>query len=140
MGDGDYAPNPIRVSAGLVFQGGRLLITQRPLDKHLGGLWEFPGGKLEPEESFQECLVRELKEELGIEVLVGSMLAAVEHAYPEKLVRIQFYRCRLKAGTPVALECADFEWVRADELDGFVFPPADAGLLSQIKANSELWD
>ncbi len=139
MGDADHAPRMIRVSAGLVFQGGRLLITQRPLGKHLGGLWEFPGGKLEPDESFEDCLVRELREELGIEVQVGAMLAAVEHAYPEKQVHIQFYRCCLVSGTPKPIECADLEWVGAHELDSFVFPPADSGLLAQLKSNPEIW-
>ncbi len=132
--------SPIRVAAALVFRAGRLLIAQRPLDKHLGGLWEFPGGKLEAEESYPDCLVRELQEELGVDVQVGSMIAAVEHQYPEKCVRIQFYRCTLRSGEPEPLECADLEWVTAEELSQFVFPPADAGLLNQLRANPELWE
>ena len=116
------------------------MIAQRPLDKHLGGLWEFPGGKLEAEESYPDCLVRELQEELGVDVQVGSMIAAVEHQYPEKCVRIQFYRCTLRSGEPRPLECADLEWVTAEELSQFVFPPADAGLLNQLRANPELWE
>ena len=120
---------PVRVAAGLVFDGGRLLITQRPAEKHLGGLWEFPGGKLDSGESYPDCLRRELREELGIEVAVGPMLAAIEHAYPEKTVRIQFYRCALTSGVPSAIE-----------LDEFVFPPADAALLGELKSLPELWE
>ena len=130
---------PVRVAAALVFDGGRLLITQRPAEKDLGGLWEFPGGKLEEGESYQDCLRREVKEELGIEIAVGPMLAAVEHAYPEKTVRIHFHRCALKSGVPTAIECADLEWVSVDQLDQFVFPPADAGILGEIKASPDLW-
>lgn len=133
-------PSPVRVAAALVFRAGRLLIAQRPLDKHLGGLWEFPGGKLEDGESYPDCLARELREELGIEVDVGRMIAAVEHCYPEKLVRIQFYRCTLRSGEPQPLECADLEWVTEGDLEQFVFPPADAGLLKQLRDDPEIWD
>ena len=133
-------PAPVRVAAGLVFDSGRLLITQRPAEKHLGGLWEFPGGKLDSGESYPDCLRRELREELGIEVAVGPMLAAIEHAYPEKTVRIHFFRCALTSGVPSAIECADLEWVTADQLDQFIFPPADAGILGEIKSLPELWE
>jgi len=133
-------PAPVRVAAGLVFDGGRLLITQRPAEKHLGGLWEFPGGKLDTGESYPDCLRRELREELGIEVAVGPMLAAIEHAYPEKTVRIHFYRCALTSGVPSAIECSDLEWITADQLDQFVFPPADSALLGELKSLPELWE
>src|SRR4029077_11924660 len=75
---------PIEVAAGLVFRGGKLLITQRRADSHLGGLWEFPGGKREAAETFEECLARELREELGIEVAVEELVKEITHAYPEK--------------------------------------------------------
>src|SRR5712692_8874159 len=74
------------VAAGLVFRDGRLLITQRQAGAHLGGLWEFPGGKREGPESFQACLRRELREELGIEVEVGELVETITHQYPEKTV------------------------------------------------------
>ena len=87
------ANQPLNVSAGLVFRGGRLLITQRHPLAHLGGLWEFPGGKQQPDESAENCLIRELREELGIEVIVGELLETIEHVYPEKTVRLKFFRC-----------------------------------------------
>lgn len=129
----------LRVSAGLVFDAGRLLITQRPADKHLGGLWEFPGGKLEEGESYEDCLVRELREELGIDVRVGSMVAAIEHCYTDRQVRIHFFRCLILEGTPQAIECADFVWITQGELDQYVFPPADTVLLNQLKTEAHLW-
>src|SRR5579871_5840657 len=79
----------IEVSAGLVFRDGKLLITRRHAGAHLGGLWEFPGGKREANETFEGCLARELREELGIEVIVGEVLESLTHAYPEKTVTLK---------------------------------------------------
>src|SRR5215831_2186212 len=95
----------IEVSAGLVFRDGKLLITRRHVDTHLGGLWEFPGGKREPNESYEQCLVRELREELGIEVVVGGLVESLTHAYPEKTVVLNFYRCRWTQNEPRAIDC-----------------------------------
>ena len=100
--------NSIDVAAGLVFRDGKLLITQRPPDAHLGGLWEFPGGKREPGETFEQCLVRELREELGIEVRVGERLESLTHAYPEKTVHLEFFRCHWIRNEPQALGCPAF--------------------------------
>src|ERR1700744_6143582 len=82
---GDHRPAAKRgeVSAALIFHGGKLLISRRPAQAHLGGLWEFPGGKREPGETFEACLVREIREELGVEVSVGKLFAEVRHDYPE---------------------------------------------------------
>src|SRR5688572_6595740 len=101
----------IEVSAGLVFRSGQLLITQRHATAHLGGLWEFPGGKREPGESFEQCLVRELREELGIEVSVGELFETITHAYPERTVLLKFFRCQLSQGEPQAIDCAAVKWV-----------------------------
>jgi mutator protein MutT len=129
----------IEVSAGLVFRDGKLLITQRHADTYLGGLWEFPGGKREPGETFEECLVRELREELGIEVEVGEILESLTHDYPEKSVRLEFFRCCWKQGEPQTLGCADFKWIGRAELDDYPFPAADARLLKLLKRSPELW-
>src|SRR6266850_1662610 len=101
----------IEVAAGLVFRDGQLLITQRHADAHVGGVWEFPGGKREPGEGFEDCLVRELREELGIEVEVGEILESLTHAYPEKTVVLKFFRCRWLRHEPQALDCPAFKWV-----------------------------
>src|SRR5438552_8056365 len=96
----------IDVAAGLIFRDGKLLITQRPADAHLGGLWEFPGGKREPHESYKQCLARELREELGIEVEVGQLFETVTHEYPGKSVHLKFFLCRWKQHEPRPLGCA----------------------------------
>jgi mutator protein MutT len=129
----------IDVAAGLVFRQGALLITQRQPDSHLGGLWEFPGGKREPQETFEDCLKRELHEELGIGVSVDELLESLTHVYPEKTVYLRFYRCRWLTGEPQPLGCADFKWIRADEIKSYQFPAADARLLDQLRNEPRLW-
>ncbi len=129
----------IDVAAALVFRESRLLITQRPAGSHLEGLWEFPGGKLEPGETWTECLQRELREELDLEVLVGELFSEVTHAYPEKVVRLRFFKCRPAGAEPKAIGCAALRWVDRDSLTNFEFPPADAQLLQALLADSSIW-
>jgi mutator protein MutT len=129
----------IEVAAGLVFRGGRLLITQRHPDAHLGGLWEFPGGKREPGETYEQCLARELREELDIEVVVGELVESLTHAYPEKTVHLRFFQCRWAAGEPKPLGCPDFKWIRPAEMSDYAFPAADARLLDRLRNSPELW-
>jgi mutator protein MutT len=124
--------NRVEVSAALVFRGRQLLITRRHAGTHLGGLWEFPGGKREPGESFEACLIREIREELGVEIAVGDLFAEVAHTYPEKSVYLKFFHCRLLSGEPQPLECAAVRWVRREELSGFEFPAADVQLLARL--------
>ena len=102
------------------------------MDAHLGGLWEFPGGKREPDETFEQCLVREIREELGVEISVGELFESVTHAYPEKTVHLKFFVCRLERGEPQTLGCAAFKWISAAELDNYQFPAADAKLLGKL--------
>jgi mutator protein MutT len=129
----------IEVAAGLVFRAGKLLITQRYSDAHQGGLWEFPGGKREPTETFEQCLHRELKEELGIEVQVLESIETVTHQYPEKTVLLQFFHCVWMRHEPQSLGCPDFRWIVRDQLASFQFPPADARLLEKLRNNFVLW-
>jgi len=129
----------IEVSAGLIFRSGRLLITQRHAAAHLGGLWEFPGGKREPGETFEQCLVRELREELGVEVVVLELFETITHAYPERTVLLKFFLCRLPQGEPQPLDCAAVKWVSREELAAHDFPAADAGLLTRLQAETALW-
>ena len=129
----------IEVSAGLIFRDGRLLITRRHADAHLGGLWEFPGGKREADESFEQCLVRELREELGVEVKVGEVFDSVTHAYPEKTVHLRFFVCEVISGEPQPLGCAALKWVSQAEMKSYEFPAADAHLLEKLQRKKELW-
>jgi len=127
--------NLIEVSAALIFRADQLLITQRHAAAHLGGLWEFPGGKREAGETFEQCLIREIREELGVEISVGELFEAIAHDYPEKSVHLKFFNCRLLAGEPQPLDCAAVKWVDQTELAQFEFPAADARLLEKLKAS-----
>jgi 8-oxo-dGTP diphosphatase len=133
--DSPHIQKIIDVSAALVFHKGRLLITRRRAESHLGGLWEFPGGKREADETFEECLVREIREELGIEITVGKLFEEITHAYPEKTVHLKFFICEWVKDEPQALGCAEFKWVRKNELAENKFPAADARLLEKLSAN-----
>ena len=136
----DSAPQKIiEVSAGLVFRDEKLLITQRHADAHLGGLWEFPGGKRECDESFEACLTRELREELGIEVDVRDLIETVEHAYPEKRVLLKFFHCHWRANEPQPLGCPAFAWITREQLSHYQFPAADARLLEKLRTSDQLW-
>ena len=124
----------IEVSAGLIFRAGQLLITQRPAGGHLAGLWEFPGGKREPGESFEECLRRELHEELGVVVRVHEELERITHDYPEKSVHLRFFRCTLAEpdSGPRAIGCAAWKWVSPHELDDYAFPKANHKIIAML--------
>jgi len=96
---------------------GAVLVAQRNADAMLGGLWEFPGGKCEGAESLAECLAREMREELGVEVEVGDLLMTVPHAYTHFRITLHAFRCRLRSGHPRCLDCAAFRWVNPQDLD-----------------------
>lgn len=125
----------IDVSAALIFHQGQLLITQRHADSHLGGLWEFPGGKREPNETFEQCLAREIREELQMEIAVGKLFEEVTHAYETKTVHLKFFVCEWTGGEPEAIGCAAFQWIRKNELVDYKFPAADARLLEKLAAS-----
>ena len=130
---------PISVAAGLMFRNGRLLITQRPAGSHLQGLWEFPGGKCEDGETLPECLQREVFEELGVAVNVRACLETLEHAYPEKTVRLSFFRCELAVGEPEGKEGQSIVWIGPEQLSDYSFPEADERLLEKLRANEDWW-
>lgn len=130
----------IDVAAALVFRQGKSLITQRNAGAHLGGLWEFPGGKREPNETFEGCLARELREELGIEVSVEELVESLTHTYPEKTVHLKFYRCRWQKHEPKALGCPAFEWVTSGQMKNYAFPAADARILEKLQSATKIWE
>jgi mutator protein MutT len=126
------ASGVIEVAAGLVEREGCILITQRKPGSHLAGLWEFPGGKRDPAESWEDCLVRELREELAITVTVGPLRHETVHRYPEKTVHLRFYAATLASGEPEAIECAAIAWVRPADLPKYAFPEADRELVALL--------
>ncbi len=125
---------PTIVAAAVVIEGGRVLLTQRAEGKHLGGLWEFPGGKLEPGESPEEALVRECREECGIEIAVAEILDVTFHRYADRDVLLLFYRCSIVSGEVRHLQVSDHAWVAPTELDRYELPPADAQVIAHIQA------
>lgn len=120
------------VVAAVIERDGRILITRRPKGAHLEGFWEFPGGKPEPGETAREALIREVREELGAAFSPGERLAEVDWDYPDKRVRITFFRGAI-TGEPRPLEGQQMEWVTPAELDRYEFPPADAALLERLR-------
>jgi mutator protein MutT len=122
----------IDVAAGLVERDGLILITQRKIGSHLAGLWEFPGGKREAAETWQDCLVRELHEELAITVTVGELRYETVHHYPEKSVRLRFYAAVLISGEPRPVDCAAVAWVGPKDLPTYAFPEADRELVALL--------
>ena len=107
------------VTAAVMVKDGRVLIARRPPDGLLGGLWEFPGGKREDGESLEECLQREIREELGVSVAVGAALGVFKHAYTHFKVTLHAFHCALEEGEPTALHASDVKWVGVDELDAY---------------------
>ena len=120
------------VAAAVVIDGGRVLLTQRPSGTHLAGSWEFPGGKLEPDESPEQALARELHEELGVDADVGAIVDVTWWRYPTKTVLLLFYRATI-TGAVQHLGVADHAWVTASALDGYAFPPADEKVLRAVR-------
>ncbi len=122
------------VAAAVIEADGRYLITRR-VKGHLEGLWEFPGGKVRPGETLPECLQREVKEELGVEVSVGEKLETVTWRYPDRTVVLHFFRCRHVGGEVAPQEGQAFAWVSPEELGDYPFPPADASLVARLRAD-----
>lgn len=125
----------VEVAAALIQRDGRYLIARRREGTHLEGLWEFPGGKRRPGEGIEDCLKRELKEELDIEVEVHEEFKTIEYPYPDFRVRLRFFRCAIVGGEVRSKEGQAFRWVHPSEFDRYEFPPADAQLLHELKTS-----
>ena len=121
----NHTPVRLLVAAGVVIQDDRIMLCQRRPEAHNGLKWEFPGGKLEPGESSEEALRRELREELSIDVQVGHIADAVYYRYPDRDVLVLFYMCKITGGTPSAVDCNAIEWVGIGDVQGYDFAGAD---------------
>lgn len=124
---------PVLVVAGVLVRQGRVLLTQRVAGTHLAGAWEFPGGKMEPGESPEAALVRELREEVGLAVTVGDVLEVTFWRYPKKDVLLLFYRVEAGDAAVQNLQVAAHAWVDADGLAAYTFPPADEAVLVKVR-------
>lgn len=122
----------VEVAAGLIHREGRYLITKRKAGVHLAGYWEFPGGKREPGESLEDCLRRELFEELSIRIDQPIPFQIIRHDYREKTVELHFFRCRIERGLESPLDCAEIRWVYPHEMQRLEFPPADKPVIDAL--------
>jgi mutator protein MutT len=126
----DRSVRAIRVVAALIEEDGRVLLgRRRAADGEVAECWEFPGGKVEPGESDESALVRELAEGLLIDVDVGARLASTRHAYADKVVELLLYRCAMRGGRPAATVHDEVRWFRRDEISTLRLAPADVPLL-----------
>ena len=136
------AKKPLPVVAALIERTGargerEILLCRRPAHKARGGLWEFPGGKIEPGETGEQALARECREELAVELQVGEPAAQTVHCYPDVTVQLTLYRCRLTAGEPRPLEHAELAWVRPAVVRGYALAPADVTLWAQVQSKND---
>lgn len=120
------------VVAGLIRDGERILICQRPANKARGLLWEFPGGKVEAGESKREALVRECREELGVTLKIGKVYAELTYEYPDVTVRLTLFEARIGEGVPRNIEHADIRWIKPEEITEYPFCPADKEICGKI--------
>lgn len=124
----------VTVTAGVIRDAdGRVLIAQRRPDAMLGGLWEFPGGKCQGGETLAECLCREVREELGITIAVEHPLTTLRHSYTHFRITLHVFACRLVAGEPQALACADWRWAALEELSAYAFPATDRKIVRLLQ-------
>jgi 8-oxo-dGTP diphosphatase len=134
---GADAPLPVVlvVAVALVDVDGRVLLAQRPAGKAMAGLWEFPGGKVQPGEAPEAALIRELKEELGIDVTEGCLapLTFASHRYETFHLLMPLYVCRRWQGEAAAREGQSLAWVRPQKLDHYAMPPADKPLVAMLR-------
>jgi A/G-specific adenine glycosylase len=121
-----------RIGAGLIWRNGELLITRRPETGLLGGLWEFPGGKQEKGETVEECVKREIVEELGIKIDVKQHFLNVKHAYSHFRITLDIFHCQWISGEPTCKACSDFRWVKISQLDDFPFPKANKRIVEKL--------
>lgn len=121
------------VVAALIWDGDRFLACQRPAHKTRGLLWEFVGGKVEPNETKEDALIRECKEELDVTLEVGDIFMEVTHAYPDMTVHLTLFNARIAEGVPQKLEHHEIRWITVEEIDQYPFCPADVDILARLK-------
>ena len=121
------------IVAGVICRRGKILIDQRKHEGLLGGLWELPGGKVEKGETHEAALVREVREEVGIEIKVGEKLTTVRHAYSHFRITLHAFMCRHVSGRARAIECEAVKWIRLDEIEDYAFPKANRKIIARLK-------
>jgi len=134
-------PRPSRphydITAGIIWRGERFLIAQRPHGGLLGGLWEFPGGKQEPGETLEQCLRREIREELGIKIRVDGLFMSLKHGYSHFRFTLHAFSCTYLRGRPRTLGCAAFRWIQIPDLKKYALPRADQKVAAALRARAD---
>lgn len=115
----------IEVVAGVIYKKNKFLIAQRNLKKEQGGLWEFPGGKVEKNETYEQALIREIKEEFNADIQVENYIGETIHHYPKKDIKLKFFRATLLSSKIELLEHEDYKWITKEEKGNFIFAGAD---------------
>lgn len=128
---------PLHVVGAMIVRGGRILLTKRLPGGPHGGLWEFPGGKVEPGEHPKEALRRELDEELGVGARVGWLYKSVVHPYSHRTIRLDVYWCKVQSGEPQTLGCEELLWVKPCDIASFAMPEADAPIAQALKLSQK---
>ena len=123
------------VTAAIIENKDKVLITQRKKGTNQEFKWEFPGGKMEDRESPEECLIREIKEELGLDIEVLDTFDFVYHEYPTIKILLLAYKCKLIGGEIEAIDCNDFEWVNISEMNKYEFAEADIPIVKCLNQN-----
>jgi mutator protein MutT len=137
MSTDDLAPQPVPVVAAVIrSDDGCILLARRNPGGPHGGLWEFPGGKVEAGECLPDALNREIREELGVEIEVGAGLAPVDHDYPHVSIRLWAFECRIVRGEPRPLDCWEVAWVPASGLLAYPMPAADEPVARRLSAST----
>ena len=137
MNETSTIPHKIIGVAVIWNQKQQILIDRRLPKGTMANLWEFPGGKIEPGETIQGCIEREILEEIGIKILVGEHLISIDHTYPHLRVTLTVHHCQHLDGIPQAIECAEVKWVSLDELDNFEFPEANAEIIAALRQGAK---
>jgi 8-oxo-dGTP diphosphatase len=119
--------------AAIANQQGLILIDRRKSQGEMGGLWEFPGGKIEADETVEECIAREVREELGIEIIVGDRLLEIEHVYQTFKVTLFVHDCQYLSGEPQPIECEEICWVSPSQLNKYQFPQANRQIIDTLQ-------
>jgi 8-oxo-dGTP diphosphatase len=114
-------------------EAGEILIDKRKMSGAMGGLWEFPGGKIEAGETIVDCIVREIREELAIEISVGEHLISIEHTYPTIRVTLIAHHCKHISGIPQPIESDEIRWVKIGDLNEYQFPDANVAIIRAIE-------
>jgi 8-oxo-dGTP diphosphatase len=122
----------IDVAIAVIFRDEQVLICQRKKNDTFGGFWEFPGGKCETGESLEACLLRELREELDIDVQAIEKLTTIRHDYPNAKLSLHPFLCQLTRGEPKLIECQKLLWIPPADLRNYRFPPANHALLDEV--------